>query len=110
MHAILVAIIGVSRVKSQLLAVSLAICGFFDLPHSTDFRFSTHIIHNRERIMATERKDQVPSPAQGVGPFYRPEGEKPTATVSKEVSYDNVHVLPQTPQLIALLTYGPRYA
>jgi len=47
----------------------------------------------------------VPSPAQGVGPFYRPDGEKPTATVSKEVSYENVHVLPQTPQLIALLTY-----
>lgn len=47
----------------------------------------------------------MPSPAQGVGPFYRPDGEKPTATVSKEVSYENVHVLPQTPQLIALLTY-----
>lgn len=49
-------------------------------------------------------KEQIPSPAQGVGPIYRPDGEKPTATVSKEVSYDNVHVLPQTPQLIALLT------
>ncbi|OKL61958.1 Uracil phosphoribosyltransferase [Talaromyces atroroseus] len=56
--------------------------------------------------MATDCKDNVPSPAQGVGPFYRPEGEKPTATVSKAVSFDNVHVLPQTPQLIALLTYG----
>lgn len=49
-------------------------------------------------------KEPVPSPAQGVGPIYRPDGEKPTATVSKEVSYENVHVLAQTPQLIALLT------
>jgi uracil phosphoribosyltransferase len=46
----------------------------------------------------------APSPAQGVGPIYRSEGEKPTATVSKDISYENVHVLPQTPQLIALLT------
>jgi len=44
------------------------------------------------------------SPAQGVGPDYRPEEQKPTATVSTEISYDNVHILPQTPQLIALLT------
>lgn len=49
-------------------------------------------------------KDPIPSPVQGVGPIYRPDGEKPTATVSKEVSYENVHVLSQTPQLIALLT------
>lgn len=48
--------------------------------------------------------EPLPSPAQGVGPFYRPEDEKPTATVSKDISYENVHVLPQTPQLIALLT------
>jgi len=44
------------------------------------------------------------SPAQCVGPNYRPEGQKPTATVSTQISYDNVHILPQTPQLIALLT------
>jgi uracil phosphoribosyltransferase len=48
--------------------------------------------------------EPVPSPAQGVGPIGQPDGEKPTATVSKEVSYENVHVLAQTPQLIALLT------
>jgi uracil phosphoribosyltransferase len=59
--------------------------------------------------MASTRPESVPSPAQGVGPFYRPEGEKPTATVSKEVSFENVHVLSQTPQLIALLTYGIRH-
>ncbi len=43
-------------------------------------------------------------PAQSVGPTYRPDAEKPTATVSEQVSHDNVFVLPQTPQLIALLT------
>ncbi|GAB1200541.1 Uracil phosphoribosyltransferase, synthesizes UMP from uracil [Aspergillus pseudonomiae] len=54
--------------------------------------------------MADERLEANPSPAQGVGPIYRPDGEKPTATVSKDIDYENVHVLPQTPQLIALLT------
>jgi uracil phosphoribosyltransferase len=56
--------------------------------------------------MTSKKAETVPSPAQGVGPFYKPEGEKPTATVSKDVSYENVHILPQTPQLIALLTYA----
>ncbi|OAX83457.1 uracil phosphoribosyltransferase [Emergomyces africanus] len=46
----------------------------------------------------------VPLPCQGVGPLYKPDGEKPTATVSQVVNYENVHILPQTPQLIALLT------
>ena len=50
------------------------------------------------------KPETVPSPARGVGPLYRPDGEKPTATVSRNASYENVHVLPQTPQLIALLT------
>jgi len=43
-------------------------------------------------------------PARSVGPEYRPDTEKPTATVSEQVSHENVHVLPQTSQLIALLT------
>ena len=47
----------------------------------------------------------VVSPAHCVGPDYRPDEQKPTATVSTVVSYDTVHTLPQTPQLIALLTY-----
>ncbi|KAK2774514.1 Uracil phosphoribosyltransferase, synthesizes UMP from uracil [Onygenales sp. PD_12] len=51
-----------------------------------------------------EKPEAIPAPAQGVGPLYKPDGEKPTATVSQVVNYDNVHVLPQTPQLIALLT------
>ena len=46
------------------------------------------------------------APAHCVGPDYRPNAQKPTATVSTEVSYENVHILPQTPQLIALLTYA----
>ena len=54
--------------------------------------------------MTHEQNIPAPSPAQGVGPTYRRDDEKPTATVSKEVSYENVHILPQTPQLIALLT------
>ena len=48
--------------------------------------------------------EPIPCPVQGVGPVYKPDEEKPTATVSKDLPYDNVHVLPQTPQLIALLT------
>jgi hypothetical protein len=45
------------------------------------------------------------APVNCVGPDYRPENEKPTATTSTQVSYDNVHILSPTPQLIALLTY-----
>ncbi|MCJ1429216.1 Uracil phosphoribosyltransferase, synthesizes UMP from uracil [Sticta canariensis] len=44
------------------------------------------------------------APEGCVGPDYRPKTEKPTATVSTQILYDNVHILPQTPQLIALLT------
>ncbi|KAH8664332.1 uracil phosphoribosyltransferase-domain-containing protein [Xylariales sp. PMI_506] len=43
-------------------------------------------------------------PTQSVGPEYRAADQKPSATVSTEVKYDNVVILPQTPQLIALLT------
>lgn len=53
--------------------------------------------------MSSESLEGVKSPAQCVGPDYRP--EKPIATVSTPVSFENVHTLPQTPQLIALLTY-----
>lgn len=57
--------------------------------------------------MADETMAQTP-PTQTVGPDYRSQNQKPSATVSKEVPFDNVHVLPQTPQLIALLSYVPR--
>ncbi|ESZ99451.1 cytosine deaminase-uracil phosphoribosyltransferase fusion protein [Sclerotinia borealis F-4128] len=52
--------------------------------------------------MSSKSPEGVKSPAQSVGPDYRP--EKPIATVSTPVSFENVHTLPQTPQLIALLT------
>lgn len=44
-------------------------------------------------------------PSKHLGPEYRALDEKPAATVSKSVKQENVHILPQTPQLIALLTY-----
>ncbi|KAF1813490.1 uracil phosphoribosyltransferase [Eremomyces bilateralis CBS 781.70] len=44
------------------------------------------------------------TPSRGMGPEYRPEEQRPIATVSTEVPHPNVHVLSQTPQLIALLT------
>lgn len=47
------------------------------------------------------------APSQCMGPEYRRESEKPTATVSTQVSHDNIHILPQTPQLISLLTCVP---
>ena len=46
------------------------------------------------------------APAHRVGPYYRPDAQKPTATVSTQILYDNVHILPQTSQLLALLTYA----
>ncbi|KAI9818577.1 MAG: Uracil phosphoribosyltransferase, synthesizes UMP from uracil [Pycnora praestabilis] len=45
-----------------------------------------------------------PSPVQSVGPSYSSDARKPSATVSTNVSHDNVHILQQTPQLISLLT------
>jgi uracil phosphoribosyltransferase len=50
-----------------------------------------------------EKRPEV-GPTQCVGPDYRTESQKPVATVSTEIEYDNVITLPQTPQLIALLT------
>lgn len=44
------------------------------------------------------------APTQCVGPQYRAPDQKPSATVSVDVQLDSVHVLPQTPQLIALLS------
>ena len=55
--------------------------------------------------MSAATKNPPPSPTKCVGPDYRPEQQKPTATVSTPVSFENVHTLPQTPQLIALLTW-----
>lgn len=52
---------------------------------------------------AAGNRPQV-GPTQCVGPDYRSESQKPIATVSTEVKYETVTTLPQTPQLIALLT------
>ncbi|KAF2261055.1 PRTase-like protein [Lojkania enalia] len=52
--------------------------------------------------MASGPHNQAPS--KSVGPEYRPDTQKPMATVSTALSHENVHILPQTPQLIALLT------
>lgn len=54
--------------------------------------------------MPVNEANGCPSPALGLGPDYRPDAEKPTATVSRKVDQSNVHILAQTPQLIALLT------
>ncbi|KAI1214955.1 uracil phosphoribosyltransferase [Annulohypoxylon truncatum] len=55
--------------------------------------------------MATESGNRPQTgPVQCVGPDYRSPSQKPIATVSTEVEHDNVITLPQTPQLIALLT------
>jgi uracil phosphoribosyltransferase len=54
--------------------------------------------------MSTNPERPGPAPTQGVGPDYKADSQKPTATVSTEVEFDNVTVLPQTPQLIALLS------
>ncbi|KAI1805535.1 uracil phosphoribosyltransferase [Daldinia bambusicola] len=51
----------------------------------------------------SENRPQV-GPVQCVGPDYRSPSQKPIATVSTAVQHDNVITLPQTPQLIALLT------
>ena len=52
----------------------------------------------------SEGSDLQKVPSQHLGPDYKPDDEKPEATVSKSVPQDNVTILPQTPQLIALLT------
>ncbi len=54
--------------------------------------------------MTTTMSEVKPAPTQCVGPNYREEKEKPTAVVSAGVECDTVTILPQTPQLIALLS------
>ena len=56
-------------------------------------------------IEMSKTATELTAPAHCLGPEYRPEEQKPTATVSTKISYNNVHILPQTAQLIALLTY-----
>ncbi|KAK0651965.1 uracil phosphoribosyltransferase-domain-containing protein [Cercophora newfieldiana] len=54
--------------------------------------------------MSTETGKAKVAPTRPVGPDYRSESQKPAATVSTPVDFDTVTILPQTPQLIALLS------
>ena len=70
---------------------------------------STHISSTRRNDMSNpdapeDGHELERAPSQHLGPEYRSPDEKPSATVSTKVDQDNVHILPQTPQLIALLT------
>lgn len=53
-------------------------------------------------MSSTTSSELARAPSKGVGPDYR--DDKPKATVSTELDLKNVHILAQTPQLIALLT------
>lgn len=61
---------------------------------------SYHAPPQNQGKMASESQP----PSQPLGPGYRDEAQRPTATVSKPIPQDNVFILEQTPQLIALLT------
>ena len=69
-----------------------------------------NLIHSHSRLsINTAAGDKMAStepqtPTQSVGPDYVSEKKKPNATVSTEVKLKNVHILQQSPQLIALLT------
>jgi uracil phosphoribosyltransferase len=54
--------------------------------------------------MASNKESTQAIHRESVGPDYVSKNHKPEATVSTAVSFPNVHVLAQTPQLIALLT------
>ncbi|KAF7189225.1 Uracil phosphoribosyltransferase [Pseudocercospora fuligena] len=54
--------------------------------------------------MASQGSPLIRAPSQQLGPNYRSTDLKPTATVSTVPKISNLHILPQTPQLIALLT------
>lgn len=55
-------------------------------------------------MMASNKESTQTIHREAVGPDYVSKNRKPEATVSTAVSFPNVHVLAQTPQLIALLT------
>ena len=71
-----------------------------------------HILLQELRsAMASNSQKDLPTlgraPSKCVGPEYKDSKDLPTATVSTEIPHDNVHILPQTSQLISLLTYVP---
>ena len=54
--------------------------------------------------MSEQSEKSKVAPTRPVGPDYRAESQKPAATVSTPVDVETVTILPQTPQLIALLS------
>src|SRR5438034_11318408 len=90
---------GLTRPLGQILPLSLSphIRGFILVEVSCKalLPMSSHLSMRDlpSALMAASTKNEpVPSPAQGVGQVYRPDGEKPRATVSKTLPYENVHV------------------
>lgn len=63
----------------------------------------TNCLHRLVTMSSSPSPGPLPSPC--VGPDFQARGERPSATLSVSVGFDNVKVLPQTPQLIALLSY-----
>jgi hypothetical protein len=78
-------------------------------PYTISAFFQENTIHKHQSTMANLSKDDLQNlgraPSKCVGPEYKDSKDKPTATVSTEIPHANVHILPQTPQLISLLTY-----
>lgn len=56
-------------------------------------------------MASNSQNDLSRAPSKCVGPEYKDSKDLPTATVSTEIPHANVHILPQTSQLISLLTY-----
>jgi hypothetical protein len=107
----LVCILYLSKIHSLLL-----IRPAYPTLHPRTHNYSRH--HKPEAPSKLPQSNQIPSstttnmasngqtslaPSKCVGPEYK--SDKPTATVSTEIPHENVHILPQTPQLISLLTY-----
>jgi hypothetical protein len=88
------------------------------LSYSSSKEYNYYRYHKQETPSKLPPSNRIPSstttnmasngqtsraPSKCVGPEYK--SDKPTATVSTEIPHENVHILPQTPQLISLLTY-----
>jgi hypothetical protein len=85
----------------------------YQLPTEQNVFTNWTIEHNRgiqEANMATKNLSSPKgsplqrAPSKQLGPEYKPLDERPQATVSTSVKLENVSILSQTPQLIALLT------
>lgn len=86
----------------HIISVALAYLSLNPQPPQTPI--TQHPSETTSTMSQNTTKDLGRAPSKCVGPDYRSATEKPTATVSTEIPHDNVHILPQTPQLISLLT------